>query len=104
MQLVALNQHLRPVSYTHLDVYKRQSLNRLFEMLRDVLAETRPELGDLTPVYREFRPGDVRHSQANIAKARSLLGYAPTHRLEDGIRVAMPWYMSRFTESAYCGV
>lgn len=82
----------------------RTSLNRLFEMLRDVLAESRPELGDLKPIYREFRPGDVRHSQADIAKARRLLGYAPTHRLEEGIRVAMPWYMSRFTESAYCGI
>ncbi len=82
----------------------RTSLNRLFEMLRAALAETRPELGDLKPVYREFRPGDVRHSQADIAKARRLLGYAPTHRLDEGIRVAMPWYISQFTESAYCGV
>ncbi|WP_281182278.1 SDR family oxidoreductase [Candidatus Propionivibrio aalborgensis] len=82
----------------------RTSLNRLFEMLRAVLAETRPELGELKPVYREFRPGDVRHSQADIAKARRLLGYAPTHRLDEGIRVAMPWYVSQFTESAYCGV
>ena len=82
----------------------RTSLNRLFEILREVLAESKPELGDLKPIYREFRPGDVRHSQADIAKARRLLGYAPTHRLEEGIRVAMPWYMSQFTESAHCGV
>lgn len=82
----------------------RTSLNRLFEMLREVLAESKPELGDLKPIYREFRPGDVRHSQADIAKARRLLGYAPTHRLEEGIRVAMPWYISQFTESAHCGV
>ena len=80
----------------------RTSLNRLFEMLRAVLAESKPELGDLKPIYREFRPGDVRHSQADIAKARRLLGYAPTHRLEEGIRVAMPWYMSCLLYTSRC--
>ena len=81
----------------------RTSLNRLFEMLRDVLALTKPELGCLKPGYREFRPGDVRHSQADIAKARRLLRYEPTHRLEEGIRVAMPWYVSHFSRSSPCG-
>jgi len=77
----------------------RTSLNRLFLLLRDVLAETRPELGSLQPGYGEFRPGDVRHSQADISKARSLLNYAPTHRLDEGIRVSMPWYVSHFATS-----
>ena len=81
----------------------RTSLNRLFEILRDVLAQTRPELGSLKPAYREFRPGDVRHSQADIAKARLLLDYSPTHRLEEGICVAMPWYVSHFTTSSIRG-
>ena len=81
----------------------RTSLNRLFEMLRAVLAETNPELVSAKPGYGEFRPGDVRHSQADIAKARRLLQYAPTHRLEEGIRVAMPWYVSHFTASSPCG-
>jgi UDP-N-acetylglucosamine 4-epimerase len=81
----------------------RTSLNRLFEMLRDVLAETKPELSRLQPGYGEFRAGDVRHSQADISKAGNLLGYAPTHRLEEGIRVAMPWYVSHFTSAANRG-
>ena len=50
----------------------------------------------MKPVYRDFRPGDVRHSQADIGKARRLLGYAPTHRLADGIQAAMPWYLAHF--------
>lgn len=74
----------------------RTSLNRLFEMLRGVLAESIPGVGDLQPAYRDFRPGDVRHSQADISKAVRLLGYQPTHRIEAGIREAMPWYMARF--------
>ena len=46
------------------------------------------------PIYRSFRPGDVRHSQADISKAQRLLGYAPSHRLSDGVAEAMPWYVS----------
>lgn len=74
----------------------RTSLNRLFEMLRDVLAASRPELSTIRPEYGDFRAGDVRHSQADISKARRLLGYEPTHRLADGIAVAMPWYIDHF--------
>ena len=81
----------------------RTSLNRLFQMLRDVLAETNADLSSLKPGYGAFRPGDVRHSQADISKARRLLNYAPTHKLEEGIRVAMPWYVSHFTAAAHCG-
>lgn len=49
----------------------------------------------MQPVYRDFRAGDVRHSQADISKARRLLGYAPTHRLADGVAEAMPWYVGQ---------
>lgn len=74
----------------------RTSLNRLFEVLRDELAKHAPHVSSLRPIHRDFRPGDVRHSQADISKARRLLGYAPTHSLADGIRAAMPWYVARF--------
>jgi len=80
----------------------RTSLNRLFEMLRDELAGTMPHLSILKPEYREFRAGDVRHSQADISKAARLLGYAPKHTLADGIRIAMPWYISRFHMPDFC--
>ena len=71
----------------------RTSLNRLFQLLRDAIAaRSRGRRG--SPVHRDFRPGDVRHSQADIGKARRLLGYAPTHRLVDGIHAAMPWYLA----------
>jgi len=81
----------------------RTSLNLLFDLLRDALTETNPQLARLKPGYREFRAGDVRHSQADISKAELLLGYAPRHTLEDGIRIAMPWYISRFTTPELCG-
>lgn len=74
----------------------RTSLNRLFELLREALSECRHDLRRVQAAHGDFRPGDVRHSQADIAKASRLLGYAPSHRLQEGIRAAMPWYVSRF--------
>ncbi|NNU43657.1 NAD-dependent epimerase/dehydratase family protein [Ramlibacter montanisoli] len=70
----------------------RTTLNRLFELIRDNLA-SQGVRADLRPTYRDFRPGDVRHSQADIGKARRLLGYAPTHRIEQGVAEAMRWYV-----------
>ncbi|MBE8557270.1 MULTISPECIES: NAD-dependent epimerase/dehydratase family protein [unclassified Vibrio] len=46
-------------------------------------------------LYREFREGDVRHSQANISKIVNSLGYKPTVRVEDGVFKAMPWYIDK---------
>jgi UDP-N-acetylglucosamine 4-epimerase len=76
---------------------ERTSLNALFGMLRDALLLHLPGHRVGEPVHRDFRAGDVRHSQADISRAARLLGYAPTHRLADGIHVAMPWYLSRFS-------
>lgn len=70
----------------------RTTLNDLFMLLRDNLVPHGVK-SDVQPTYRDFRAGDVRHSQANIAKAQQRLGYAPTHRLAEGVSVAMPWYV-----------
>ena len=72
----------------------RTSLNELFEYLRTELAPRFGYLADLKPVYRDFRAGDVRHSLADIGKARELLGYQPTHRVGDGLREAIDWYVT----------
>jgi UDP-N-acetylglucosamine/UDP-N-acetylgalactosamine 4-epimerase len=73
----------------------RTSLKRLFEILRDTLASHVPAVASVTPVHRDFRKGDVRHSRADISKARRLLGYEPTHRLAEGIEAALPWYLAQ---------
>ena len=74
----------------------RTSLNELYGLLRDLLARRFPELATAQPVYRDFRAGDVRHSQADISKAERLLGYAPTHDVRSGLIEALPWYVERF--------
>lgn len=70
----------------------RTTLNDLFHALQSALAENGKPYAR-KPVYRDFRAGDVRHSQADISKAANKLGYAPEYRIMDGIAKAMPWYI-----------
>jgi UDP-N-acetylglucosamine/UDP-N-acetylgalactosamine 4-epimerase len=74
---------------------ERTTLNELFRQIRDALARLHPEIARSKPVYREFRPGDVRHSQADISRAQDLLGYRPTHQLADGLEAALAWYVAQ---------
>ena len=76
----------------------RTSLNNLFSHIKDALTNCRIDY-DLRPIYQDFRAGDVRHSQADITKARRLLGYEPKFNLQSGVTAAMPWYVKLFTEN-----
>jgi UDP-N-acetylglucosamine 4-epimerase len=76
-------------------VGERTSLNELFEQLRSLLVGRFPHLDGFAAVHRDFRVGDVRHSLADIGKARELLGYEPSHRVGDGLLAAMGWYADR---------
>jgi UDP-N-acetylglucosamine 4-epimerase len=70
----------------------RTSLIELFNLLRDALSRHQVHYTK-EPVFGDFRPGDVRHTEADISKARALLGYAPTHDISEGIAEALPWYL-----------
>jgi UDP-N-acetylglucosamine/UDP-N-acetylgalactosamine 4-epimerase len=70
----------------------RTSLTQVFRLMRGHVARFRPAAAEQQPVRRDFRPGDVRHSHADIAKAMRLLGYVPTHSVEDGLAEAVRWY------------
>ena len=74
----------------------RTTLNILFASLKQSLAAIGGPY-EKRPVYREFRSGDVRHSQASIEKAAEKLGYAPEFRIQEGISKAMPWYHAMLT-------
>ena len=73
----------------------RTTLNELYAQLQSNLVPIYPRLADAKPVYRDFRAGDVRHSLADISKAKRLLGYAPTQRIGQGLEMAMPWYIGQ---------
>jgi UDP-N-acetylglucosamine 4-epimerase len=70
------------------------SLNQLFESLRDLLCARDGSFECPPPVYRDFRPGDVRFSRADISKATNLLGFRPTVRVHDGLERALEWYVA----------
>ena len=74
-------------------VNDRTSLNQLFNSLRDELIARIPDLKIPDPVYHDFRAGDVRHSLADISKAKNLLGYEPKYRINEGIKLSMDWYI-----------
>ncbi len=71
----------------------RTTLNDLYASIKTALAGNGIQI-DAEPVYREFRAGDVRHSQADIRKAETKLGYCPEFKILKGIQKAMPWYIS----------
>ena len=70
----------------------RTTLNSLFKCLKKSL-NNNDIVYSKSPVYQDFRAGDVRHSQACITKAEKLLGYEPEYRIEAGIEKAMTWYV-----------
>jgi len=82
-------------------VGERTSLNELCEYLRGTLAPGFAHLKAFKPVYRDFRAGDVRHSLADIGKAKRLLGYEPSHRIGEGLAESMPWYVARLEQDNF---
>jgi UDP-N-acetylglucosamine 4-epimerase len=71
------------------------SLNALFRMIRDRLAAYHPAVASAEPRYAPARQGDIRRSLADIGKARTALGYEPSHRAEAGLAEALKWYATR---------
>lgn len=74
-------------------VGEQTSLMAIYEKLRDSLAVHFPALSGHRIEYRAFRPGDVRHSLADISKAKQLLGYMPTHSVSEGMEPTLAWYL-----------
>lgn len=69
---------------------EQTSLNQLFDMIRKAASS------DLSPVYGPERKGDVKHSLADISKARTLIGYEPVTSVADGLRIAFNWYQQQY--------
>ena len=70
----------------------RTSLNELYKILQDLISKKNTIQHDKL-VYRDFRDGDVRHSQADITKAKKLLGYRPTHKVLAGLKNTVEWHL-----------
>ncbi len=69
------------------------TLNHLYALIKQELSLRAIDVTAKTAIYREFRGGDIRHSNANIDKAQSLLRYVPTHTISEGMALAIEWYI-----------
>ena len=78
----------------------RTTLNTLFTALKDNLSVNGVDYSQ-APIYRDFREGDVRHSQADISKIQSALGYDPQFDVVQGVKKAMPWYVTFLQNSLH---
>ena len=87
------NHHPALNQVYNMAVGDRTTLKQLFALVRDNLVPFGVSVGT-EPEYRDFREGDVRHSLADISKAKQLLGYQPTHKIADGIAQSMGWYQT----------
>ena len=76
-------------------VGSRTTLNALYFGIRDLISVGLPDVQGAEPAYGEFRAGDVRHSQADITKAETLLGYAPAFDVAAGLKVTADWFLAR---------
>ena len=91
--LAATTQETEAVNQVfNVAVGDRTTLNDLFSHIRDLACVAKAELKDVSPMYRDFRAADIRHSQADISKAQTLLGYAPTHRIAAGLQDSATHY------------
>ncbi|NEX64126.1 SDR family oxidoreductase [Noviherbaspirillum galbum] len=85
--LAALAKHPEAANQVYnIALGDRTTLNGLHALLREMLGEHFPHALRQEAIYADFREGDVRHSQADISKARTLLGYSPTHPIRAGLQ------------------
>lgn len=67
-------------------VGEKASVNELFSLIAKLTNS------DLKPTYRETRAGDIRDSLADISKAKELIGYNPTVRIGEGLKITFDWF------------
>ena len=70
----------------------RTNLKELTYLLKRNLAEYDSDIAEVDIKHGPNRPGDIPHSLASVEKAKKLLNYNPTHRIEDGLKEATHWY------------
>lgn len=79
-------------------VGERTSLIEMYKFISKNIQSNLPSMKIEQPKFGNFRPGDVRHSLADITKAKNLLGYKPTHNVEQGIKETVSWYLDNLHE------
>jgi UDP-N-acetylglucosamine 4-epimerase len=71
---------------------ERTTLNDLFDILRKLAGKRDPRILKIDPLHGPERAGDISHSLASIAKAERMLGYSPSHTVEEGLTECVEWF------------
>ena len=71
----------------------RNTLNELYALINKELSQHIDTFVQREAIYRDFRAGDIRHSNADISKAEHFVGYTPTHDIYQGMAEAIEWYI-----------
>ena len=79
----------------NISVGNQTSLNKLLSMIHKNIENSIGKIIKIKPIYKDFRPGDIRHSRADISKAKNLLNYFPSHNVEQGIKETISWYIDK---------
>ena len=79
----------------NISVGDQTTLNNLFSMIHNNIENSIGETIKINPIYKDFRAGDIRHSRADISKAKKLLNYSPSHNVEKGIKETVNWYINK---------
>ena len=74
------------------------TLNQLYQLINRELGANVPGFNERIAMYRDFRAGDIRHSNADITKSQTLLNYQPTHTIEQGMSLAIQWYIDNHSK------
>jgi UDP-N-acetylglucosamine/UDP-N-acetylgalactosamine 4-epimerase len=91
--LAALTQNKEAIGQVfNTAVGERADLNQLTALLKQFLSEFDKKIEDVNVTYGPERAGDIPHSLASIEKAETLLGYKPSHTLEQGLKESVKWY------------
>ena len=77
----------------------RNTLNELYKLINKELGSHIDTFSEKEAIYRDFRAGDIRHSNADITKAKTTVGYAPTHDIYQGMEEAIEWYIESIGNS-----
>jgi len=71
----------------------RLTLNALYKAISEGLEKNLVGFEFKEPIYRDFRAGDIRHSNANIDKLKEMMAYIPTHDITQGLEESVKWYI-----------
>ena len=74
------------------------TLRELTNLLKKYLSELDPKIAEVEILHGPNRSGDIPHSLASVEKAKELLGYEPSHRLEEGLEEVVKWYQESFSQ------